>query len=128
MNFSYIIKAIFISFFVFMIIFAITFVSTQKQMVDSSNYGVRDSVKESINIAEYRRSGDIVFDKDTLIKTTILNYIKNNNISVDDVTFEIYVDEVNNIVTTKIFTNKEMFESNSKSNYTFSYKVEERSS
>lgn len=128
MNFSYIIKALFISFFVFMIIFAITFVSTQKQMVDSSNYGVRDSVKESINIAEYRRSGDIVFDKDTLIKTTILNYIKNNNISVDDVTFEIYVDEVNNIVTTKIFTNKEMFESNSKSNYTFSYKVEERSS
>lgn len=128
MNFSYIIKALFISFFVFMIIFAITFVSTQKQMVDSSNYGVRDSVKESINIAEYRRSGDIVFDKDTLIKTTILNYIKNNNISVDDVTFEIYVDEVNNIVTTKIFANKEMFESNSKSNYTFSYKVEERSS
>lgn len=128
MNFSYIIKALFISFFVFMIIFAITFVSTQKQMVDSSNYGVRDSVKESINIAEYRRSGDIIFDKDTLIKTTILNYIKNNNISVDDVTFEIYVDEVNNIVTTKIFTNKEMFESNSKSNYTFSYKVEERSS
>ena len=97
-------------------------------MVDSSNYGVRDSVKESINIAEYRRSGDIVFDEDTLIKTTILNYIKNNNISVDDATFEIYVDEVNNIVTTKIFTNKEMFESNSKSNYTFSYKVEERSS
>lgn len=128
MNFSYIIKALFISFFVFIIIFAITFVSTQKQMVDSSNYGVRDSVKESINIAEYRRSGDIVFDKDTLIKTTILNYIKNNNISVDDVTFEIYVDEVNNIVTTKIFTNKEMFESNSKSNYTFSYKVEERRS
>lgn len=128
MNFSYIIKALFISFFVFMIIFAITFVSTQKQMVDSSNYGVRDSVKESINIAEYRRSGDIVFDEDTLIKTTILNYIKNNNISVDDVTFEIYVDEVNNIVTTKIFTNKEMFESNSKSNYIFSYKVEERSS
>ena len=128
MNFSYIIKALFISFFVFMIIFAITFVSTQKQMVDSSNYGVRDSVKESINIAEYRRSGDIVFDEDTLIKTTILNYIKNNNISVDDVTFEIYVDEVNNIVTTKIFTNKEMFESNSKSNYTFSYKVEESSS
>ena len=128
MNFSYIIKALFISFFVFMIIFAITFFSTQKQIVDSSNYGVRDSVKESINIAEYRRSGDIVFDKDTLIKTTILNYIKNNNISVDDVTFEIYVDEVNNIVTTKIFTNKEMFESNSKSNYTFSYKVEERSS
>lgn len=128
MNFSYIIKALFISFFVFMIIFAITFVSTQKQMVDSSNYGVRDSVKESINIAEYRRSGDIVFDEDTLIKTTILNYIKNNNISVDDVTFEIYVDETNNIVTTKIFTNKEMFESNSKSNYAFSYKVEERSS
>lgn len=128
MNFSYIIKSLFISFFVFMIIFAITFVSTQKQMVDSSNYGVRDSVKESINIAEYRRSGDIVFDEDTLIKTTILNYIKNNNISVDGVTFEIYVDEVNNIVTTKIFTNKEMFESNSKSNYTFSYKVEERSS
>ena len=95
-------------------------------MLDSNNYGVRDSIKESINIAKYRVDGEISFDEETLIKSTILNYVKNNNINVDDVEFEIALDEVNNIVTITISTEKDVFDANSKSSYTFSYQVVER--
>ena len=126
MNFSFIIKALIISFFVFIVIFAILFVSTQNNMLANNNYGVKDSVKESINIAEYRRSGDIVFDQSTLIKSVILNYAKNNNINVNDITFEISVDEAKNIVTVKLYTSKSLLNSISKADYTFSYKVIER--
>ena len=126
MNFSFIIKALIISFFVFIVIFAISFVSTQNNMLANNNYGVKDSVKESINIAEYRRSGDIVFDQSTLIKSVILNYAKNNNINVNDITFEISVDEAKNIVTVKLYTSKSLLNSISKADYTFSYKVIER--
>ena len=68
----------------------------------------------------------ISFDEETLIKSTILNYVKNNNINVDDVEFEIALDEVNNIVTITISTEKDVFDANSKSSYTFSYQVVER--
>ena len=126
MQFSFIIKSLIISFFAFVLIFAISFISSQKVLVDSNNYGVKDSVKESINIAEYRKSGNIVFDENALIENTIKNYLLNNNINVDDITFEIAVDETNNIVTIKIYTEKEMLNADSKANYTFSYQVIER--
>lgn len=126
MNISFIIKSLVLSLTVFFIMYAIFFVSSQNVMLDSNNYGVRDSVKESINIAKYRVNGDILFDKDALIKSTIKNYVENNNINVDDVTFEIALDEINNIVTVKITTEKEMFDANSESSYTFSYQVVER--
>lgn len=126
MQFSFIIKSLIISFFAFILIFAISFISSQKVLVDSNNYGVKDSIKESINIAEYRKSGNIVFDENALIKNTIKNYLLNNNINVDDITFEIAVDETNNIVTIKIYTEKEMLNADSKANYTFSYQVIER--
>ena len=71
MQFSFIIKSLIISFFTFILIFAISFISSQKVLVDSNNYGVRDSIKESINIAEYRKSGNIVFDENALIENTI---------------------------------------------------------
>lgn len=126
MQFSFIIKSLIISFFAFVLIFAISFISSQKVLVDSNNYGVKDSIKESINIAEYRKSGNIVFDENALIENTIKNYLLNNNINVDDITFEIAVDETNNIVTIKIYTEKEMLNADSKANYTFSYQVIER--
>ena len=126
MQFSFIIKSLIISFFAFILIFAISFISSQKVLVDSNNYGVKDSIKESINIAEYRKSGNIVFDENALIENTIKNYLLNNNINVDDITFEIAVDETNNIVTIKIYTEKEMLNADSKANYTFSYQVIER--
>lgn len=126
MNISFIIKSLVLSLTVFFIMYAIFFVSSQNVMLDSNNYGVRDSVKESINIANYRVNGDISFDKEALIKSTIKNYVENNNINVDDVTFEIALDEINNIVTVTITTEKEVFDANSKSSYTFSYQVVER--
>ena len=126
MNISFVIKSLVLSLTVFFIMYAIFFVSSQNVMLDSNNYGVRDSIKESINIAKYRVDGDISFDEETLIKSTILNYVKNNNINVDDVEFEIALDEVNNIVTITISTEKDVFDANSKSSYTFSYQVVER--
>ena len=126
MNISFVIKSLVLSLTVFFIMYAIFFVSSQNVMLDSNNYGVRDSVKESINIAKYRVNGDIIFDEETLIKSTIKNYVENNNINVDDVTFEIALDEINNIVTVTIITEKEVFDANSKSSYTFSYQVVER--
>lgn len=126
MNISFIIKSLILALTVFFILFAISFISSQKVMVDSNNYGVRDSMKESINIAKYRATGEITFDEETLIKSTIKNYIKNNNINVDDITFEIALDEENDIVTVSIYTEKELFNSDSKANYTFSYQIIER--
>ena len=126
MNISFIIKSLILALTVFFILFAISFISSQNVMVDSNNYGVRDSMKESINIAKYRAAGEITFDEETLIKSTIKNYIKNNNINVDDITFEIALDEENDIVTVSIYTEKELFNSDSKANYTFSYQIIER--
>lgn len=126
MNFSFIFKALIISFFVMLIVFAISFVSTQNNMLANNNYGVKDSVKESINVAKYRQNGDIVFDQSQLIKSVISNYAKNNNIDIDTITFEIAVDEVNNIVTVKLSSKKSLLNSDSNSDYAFSYRVIER--
>ncbi len=126
MNFSFIFKALIISFFVMLIVFAISFVSTQNNMLASNNYGVKDSVKESINIAKYRVNGDIEFDQSQLIKSVISNYAKNNNIDIDSITFEIAVDESKNIVTVKLSTRKNLLNADSNSDYIFSYKVVER--
>lgn len=126
MNFSFIFKALIISFFVMLIVFAISFVSTQNNMLASNNYGVKDSVKESINIAKYRVNGDIEFDQSQLIKSVISNYAKNNNIDIDSITFEIAIDESKNIVTVKLSTRKNLLNADSNSDYIFSYKVVER--
>ena len=126
MNYSFIFKALIISFFVMLIVFAISFVSTQNNMLASNNYGVKDSVKESINIAKYRVNGDIEFDQSQLIKSVISNYAKNNNIDIDSITFEIAVDESKNIVTVKLSTRKNLLNADSNSDYIFSYKVVER--
>ena len=126
MKISFIIKSLVLSLTVFFIMYAIAFVSSQNVILDANNYGVRSSVKESINIAQYRLNGDIKFDEEALIENVIKNYVNNNNISVDDVMFEIAVDEVNNIVTVKITTEKEVLDVNSESSSTFSYQVVER--
>jgi len=126
MNFSYIIKSIILSLSVFIIIISIAFISTQKTFVDNNNYAIKDSLKESINIAEYRINNNIEFDINELIKNTIINYVQNNNINVDEVTFEISLDEEKNIVTTTISTSKDLFNNTSKSSYTFSYQILER--
>ena len=68
----------------------------------------------------------IIFDEETLIKSTLDNYLKNNNLSIDDITFEIALNEVKNIVTVKIYTMKNLLNANSEASYTFSYQVIER--
>lgn len=126
MNFSYVIKALIISFTAFILIYAISVIGTQKEMLDSNNYDIRNSLKEAINVATYRVNGDIAFNNEKLIQSVLSNYVKDNNIKVDDITFEIAVDEIQNIVSVSIYTEKEILDSKSKANYTFSYKVLER--
>lgn len=126
MDFSFVLKSIIFSFFVFMIIFAISFVSSQKVLVDSNNYGIKDSVKEAINIGQYRANGDITFSSNKLILATINNYLENNKLKVDDVSFDIAIDEDNDIVTVRIYTDKELFNASSQVDYTFSYQVVRR--
>ena len=126
MNFSFVIKAIFLSFFCFLLLFAVSIISSQKLLTESNNYAIKDSLKESIDIAAYRINGDIVIEQETLIKSTIENYVKNNNLKADEVEFEIAIDEENNIVTVTIYTMKNVLENNSESSYTFSYQVTER--
>jgi hypothetical protein len=126
MNFSFIIKSIIISFFVFLIIYAVSFVSSQKAMLDSNNYGVKDTVKESIDMGYYRETGKIQFDQEQLLLSTIKNFLDNNNIKVDEVSFDIAIDEESDIVTVRIYTSKSIANSISKIDYTFSYQVVKR--
>ncbi len=123
MNFSFIIKAIIISFFVFLIIYAVSFASSQKNMLDSNNYGVKDAVKESIDMGYYRSTGEIRFNQEQLLLSTINNFLENNNLKVDQVSFDIALDEENNIVTVRIYTSKNIVNSTSKIDHTFSYQV-----
>ena len=111
---------------IFVLIYSVSLVSTQKNLIVNNNYSIKDSIKESINIAKYRVDGEITFDQEQLIKSTILNYIENNNMKLDNVTFEIYLDEDNDIVTISIYSEKDIFNKTSKADYTFSYQVVER--
>ena len=126
MNFSFVFKSILLSFIIFIVVYSVSFISSQKNLMDNNNYGIKDSVKEAINIAEFRRTGDIVFDENTLINSILLNYLDNNNLKFDEVMFEIYTDEENDIVTVYITTLKDIMDSSSKANYVFSYTVEKR--
>ncbi len=105
MNFSFVIKSIFLSMFALVIIFSLNLISSQKYMNNSNNFGVKNTVKESLNIGELRVSGVVTFDDDMLIESTVANYIKNNNIT-GDVDFEIAVN--NNIVTIKVIQKSEL--------------------
>lgn len=126
MNIFFVIKSLVLSLMVFILIYAISLISTQKNVIVNNNYTIKDSIKESINIAKYRVNGEITFDQEQLIKSTILNYIDNNNINLDNVTFEIYLDEQNDIVTVSIYSEKDVFDKISKADYTFAYQVIEK--
>lgn len=125
MNYSFIIKMIFISFFIFILLYALNFSSTQKDLVSSNNFGVKNTTKEALNIGDLRVSGAITYNDTILLNSTIENYIQNNNINVDDVRLGIAVND--NIVTVRINTSKNLFDEISNSSATFSYKVERSS-
>lgn len=122
MHFSFVFKMIFISFFIFILIYALNFSSTQKDYISSNNIGVKDTVKESLNIGDLRANDVVTYNDDILLNSTIQNYLINNNLRVDDVNFDIAVND--NIVTIIFNTNKNLFEQISKSSESFSYKVE----
>lgn len=121
MNFSFIFKMIFISLFIFLIIYSISFVSVQNDMLLSNNFGIKNVTKESLNIGDLRANDAVTFDDDILLESVINNYLKNNNLSIDKVGFDVAVN--NDIVTVKIYSYKNMFEIDSNSVETFSYQV-----
>ena len=125
MNYSFIIKMIFISFFIFILLYALNFSSTQKDLVSSNNFGVKNTTKEALNLGDLRVNGVVTYNDTILLKSTIENYIKNNNINVDDVRLGIAVND--NVVTVKISTSKNLLDEISNSSATFSYKVERSS-
>ena len=122
MDFSIVFKTIFISFFIFILIYVINFASTQKDLVTSNNFGVKNATKEALNLGVLRTEDVVSYDNEVLLESTIKNYLVNNNLSVDDVNFDIAIN--NNIVTVKIGTSKNLFDNTSNSYGIFSYVIE----
>jgi len=120
MNFSFVIKSIFLAMFALVLVFALNLISSQKYMNNSNNFGVKNTVKESLNIGELRVSGVVTFDDDMLIESTVANYIKNNNIT-GDVDFEIAVN--NNTVTVKVIQKSDLLGNAGNIIDIFSYEV-----
>ena len=120
MNFSFVIKSIFLAMFALVLVFALNLISSQKYMNNSNNFGVKNTVKESLNIGELRVSGVVTFDDDMLIESTLYNYINNNNIT-GDVDFEIAIN--NNIVTIKIVKKSDFMDNVANVIDVFSYEV-----
>lgn len=125
MDFSFVIKSIFISFFVIILLFAISFASSQKLATSSNNFGVRNTTKESVNLGDLKAYDKITFNDQALILSTVENYLINNNIDIDNVEFDIAVND--DIVTITIRTIKGLFEKESIMDNTFSYQVVKRS-
>jgi hypothetical protein len=106
--------------FALVLVFALNLISSQKYMNNSNNFGVKNTVKESLNIGELRVSGVVTFDDDMLIESTVANYIKNNNIT-GDVDFEIAVN--NNTVTVKVIQKSDLLGNAGNIIDIFSYEV-----
>lgn len=121
MNFSFVVKMTFISFFIFILIYCINFSSIQKDYLTSNNITVKNSIKESLNIGTLRATGIVSFDEEIMLESSIVNYLINNNINVDNVDFNYAINE--NVVTVKINTNKNIFNLVSESTEIFSYEL-----
>ncbi len=121
MKYSFVFKMIFISFFIFILIYAVSLVGVQNDLISSNNFVVKNTVKESINIGDLRVNNQVSFDQEHLINSLLVNYAKANNIKLNKVKFKIAINE--NIVTVKIYTYKNMFQIDSDSVEEFSYQV-----
>lgn len=121
MNFAYIFKIIFISFFVFILIYAISFISMSKVNVDSNNSNVKNSIKEAINIGDLRVNDNISFNEDILIDKILDYYEMNNKEMSDDITFRVYKNS--NIITVEIIKTKNVLNNDSTVEAIFSYEV-----
>lgn len=121
MNFAYIFKIIFISFFVFVLIYAISFISMSKVNVDSNNSNVKNSIKEAINIGDLRVNDNISFNEDILIDKILDYYEMNNKEMSDNVTFRVYKNS--NIITVEVIKTKNVLNNDSTVEAVFSYEV-----
>lgn len=110
-----------IGFFLFMLVISITVSSSQKQLVDSNNFGIRNSTKNSVELGSLRVNKDLSIDEDVLISQILENYVINNNFNCDKITFDVAVKD--NIVTVKTTTVKEIFGKENETSSTFSYKL-----
>lgn len=116
-------STVLIGFFLFMLVIVMVVSSSQKQLVDANNFGIRNSTKNAVEIGSLRVNGDLSIDKETLINQVLENYVINNNINCDEIIFDVAIDETNNIVTVKTTTIKEIFGKKSEASSTFSYKL-----
>lgn len=120
-NFAYIFKIIFISFFIFVLIYAISFISMSKVNLDSNNSNVKNSIKEAINIGDLRVNDNISFNEDILIDKILDYYEMNNKEMSDDITFRVYKNS--NIITVEIIKTKKVLNNDSTVEAIFSYEV-----
>lgn len=116
-------STVLIGFFLFMLVISMLISSSQKQLVDANNFGIRNSTKNSVELGSLRVNGDLGIDKESLIEQILENYVINNNLNCDEITFDVAVDDANNIVTVKTTTKKEIFGKTSETSSTFSYKL-----
>lgn len=121
MNFSFVFKSIILSFFIFLIVYAIGTASALKVLVNGNNFGVKNSVKESLNIGELRATGNITYDTEMLRKSVIENYKSNNPKNINDVDFKIYLN--NNIITVDINNESTLSGINNNINGIFAYEI-----
>ena len=121
MNFSFVFKSIILSFFIFLIVYAIGTASTLKILVNGNNFGVKNSVKESLNIGELRATGNITYDTEKLKENVIENYKNNNPKNINDADFKIYLN--NNIITVNINSKSTLSGINNNINGIFAYEI-----
>lgn len=110
-----------IGFFMFILVISLTVSSSQKQLVDSNNFGIRNSTKNAVEIGSLRVGEDLTIDKDILISQILENYVINNNFNCDEISFDVAVED--NIVTVRTITTKEIFGKKNETSSTFSYKL-----
>lgn len=110
-----------IGFFMFILVISLTVSSSQKQLVDSNNFGIRNSTKNAVEIGSLRVGEDLTINKDILISQILENYVINNNINCDEISFDVAVED--NVVTVRTITTKEIFGKKNETSSTFSYKL-----
>ena len=121
MNFSFVFKSIILSFFIFLIVYAIGCASTLKVLINSNNFGVKNSVKESLNIGELRATGNVTYDTEALKESVIKNYKNNNPQNINDVDFKIYLN--NNMITVDINNKSTLSNIDNDINGIFAYEI-----
>ena len=112
-----------IGFFMFVLVISLTISLAQKQLVDSNNFGIRNSTKNAVELGTLRTGEDLSIDEDVLISQILENYVINNNFNCDEITFDVAVED--NIVTVRTTTSKEIFGKVNETTSTFSYKLVE---